>query len=373
MTPVRDLKSVLLTDLRYSRVFKPKVAFVTVEDAKSLFGDDLKRKVKLRVPGRHTGSFHLPQLIPNFRHLIHNFGMLQCRHPSCDVEASQCISTQRMYLCGTHLEELRTKIAQVLNFIREPFSLNMADHEENDLAEYTSLIGLLEAVFYDSKKSPVILEAVLNVRNFLIITSTVLNPDAATSVPLVALILRLMFENEHEADGLLSALRKVIELILSAFGIIYSWICISSAPIAHRIECAFVVGWLGAVDACLEGQPWMGKVVFGIAFGIMYSWICISSAPIAHRIECAFVVGWLVTVVACLEGQPWMWKVVFGIASGTACVYFIRKSIAFLKNYSKKAIISRFETERKMVYEFHGDADGAFELGVHAHTHTHRI
>ena len=322
MTPVRNLKSVLLTDLRGSRVFKPKVAFVTVEDAKSLFGDDLKRKVKLRVPGRHTGSFRLPQLIPNFRHLIHNFGMLQCRHPSCDVEASQCISTQRMYLCGTHLEELRTKIAQVLNFIREPFSLNMADHEENDLAEYTSLIGLLEAVFYDSKKSPVILEAVLNVRNFLIITSTVLNPDAATSVPLVALILRLMFENEHEADGLLSALRKVIELILSAFGIIYSWICISAAPIST-----------------------------------------------ADMIEGAFVVGWLGTVVACLEGQPWMWKVVFGIASGTACVYFIRKSIAFLKNYSKKAIISRFEMERKMVYEFHGDADGAFELGVHAHTH----
>lgn len=66
------------------------------------------------------------------------------------------------------------------------------------------------------EKSPEILEAILNARNFLIITSTVLQPIIAgpTAVPLVALMLRLILENKNDTgkvNCLVSDLRKVID------------------------------------------------------------------------------------------------------------------------------------------------------------------
>ena len=106
----------------------------------------------------------------------------------------------------------------------------MEDHDQKDLTESTSLIGLLEVVYHAKEKSPEILEAILNARNFLIITSTVLQPIIAglTAVPLVALMLRLILEAKKEDTGkvnrLVSGLRKVIEVNLAAFGIVYSWI-----------------------------------------------------------------------------------------------------------------------------------------------------
>ena len=109
-----------------------------------------------------------------------------------------------MYLCPTHVDRLKTVISQVIKegpVADENFSLSMEDHDQKDLTESTSLIGLLEVVYHAKEKSPEILEAILNARNFLIITSTVLQPIIAgpTAVPLVALMLRLILEAKKKS------------------------------------------------------------------------------------------------------------------------------------------------------------------------------
>ena len=181
----------------------------------------------LRIPGKCAGYFELKQFDPNFL----SEGEILCRHPECckiNLQAQGSGNRRELYLCPTHVDRLNTVFPQVIKggpVTAKNFSLSMQDHEKQDLIESTSLIGLLEVVYHAKEKSPEILEAILNARNFLIITSTVLQPDAGpTTVPLVALMLRLILsENDTgKVNCLVSGLRKVIEATLAAFGIVYS-------------------------------------------------------------------------------------------------------------------------------------------------------
>ena len=173
------------------------VMLSTLQDAESLFGVERKEKVMLRIPGKFAGYFELKQFDPSFL----SKGEIFCRHPKCPKRNPQAQGSgqrQALYLCPTHVDRLKTVFSQVIKegpVAEENFSLSMEDHDQKDLTESTSLIGLLEAVYHAKEKSPEILEAILNARNFLIITSTVLQPDAGpTAVPLVALMLRLILE-----------------------------------------------------------------------------------------------------------------------------------------------------------------------------------
>ena len=230
-TTVSDLRRVLQQKTECQQHAPPHVMLSTLQDAESLFGVELKEKVVLRIPGKCAGSFELKQFDPNFL----SEGEILCRHPECckrNLQAQGSGNRRELYLCPTHVDRLNTVFSQVIKggpVADENFSLSMEDHDQKDLIESTSLIGLLEVAYHAIKqKSPEILEAILNARNFLIITSTVLQPDAGpTAVPLVALMLRLILKNENDTgkvNCLVSGLRKVIEVTLAAFGIVYSWI-----------------------------------------------------------------------------------------------------------------------------------------------------
>ncbi|KAL9954365.1 hypothetical protein ACROYT_G041890, partial [Oculina patagonica] len=113
-----------------------------------------------------------------------------CRHPSCNNKnpvAAKC-GKRDLYLCPNHQQVLRNSISNTLARNNIQISMSAEKPQPGHFAGYTSLISLLEGAYQDAKKfhtlkgkSPIVVEAILNVRNFLIITSTVLNPDEDNS------------------------------------------------------------------------------------------------------------------------------------------------------------------------------------------------
>ena len=111
----------------------------------------------------------------------------------------------------------------------------MYEFHQKRLQRYTSLISLLEGAYHDAKKfqtlkgkSLLIQEAILNVRNFLIIINCLLNPNGDNleiALPPVFQILRLILQNPDLTDPsgvhLIYLLYEVIEMILFYFGVIY--------------------------------------------------------------------------------------------------------------------------------------------------------
>ena len=143
-------------------------------------------------------------------------------------------------------------------------------------AGYTSLISLLEGAYHDAKKfqtpkgkSPLIQEAILNVRNFLIITNCLLNPNGdnlGIALPPVFQILRLILQNPNATNKLgvhlIYMLRKVIEMILFSFGVIYCWVTLALSNPGAQI--GFGVGFILGAGAFSLG-PWGGAA--GVAIG----------------------------------------------------------------------------------------------------------
>ena len=289
LTTVSDLRRLLqqmTSEMTECQHTPPHVTRGTIQDAKSLFGE----KVMLRIPGKCAGSFVLKQFHPNL-----SGDEVFCRHPTCREQSGH---RRELYLCPTHVISLKKDISQVIKggpVADENFSLSMQDHDHKDLIESTSLIGLLEVVYHAKEKSPEILEAILNATNFLIITSTVLQPDIAglTAVPLVALMLRLILEDKNDTgkvNCLVSDLRKVIEVNLAAFGIVYSWISKSTIGSEMFAKWACLLGILLGLSALVVGYfewevpmvstYWKETAVGGfstgvvlVTAGLVYEWL----------------------------------------------------------------------------------------------------
>ena len=330
-TTVSDLRRVLQQTTECQQHAPPHVMLSTLQDAESLFGVELKEKVMLRIPGKFAGSFELKQFDPNFLSKDEIF----CRHPKCrkrNLQAQGSGNRRELYLCPTHVDRLKTVLSQVIKggpVADENFSLSMEDHDQKDLTESTSLIGLLEVVYHAKEKSPEILEAILNARNFLIITSTVLQPIIAgpTAVPLVALMLRLILENKNDTgkvNCLVSGLHKVIEVNLGAFGIVYSWISKSTIGSVRFAK--------GGIDVVVKGACLLGFLLglFALSVGY-YKW----KVPVVSTYWKEIAVGGgLVSVYECCSGN-----------SGS----------------SENGDLS---SRRIDMYYFQGDADGGLEVSV---------
>ena len=330
-TTVGDLRRVLQQKTECQQHAPPHVMLGTLQDAESLFGVELKEKVMLRIPGKFAGSFELKQFDPNFLSKDEIF----CRHPKCrkrNLQAQGSGNRRELYLCPTHVDRLKTVLSQVIKggpVADENFSLSMEDHDQKDLTESTSLIGLLEVVYHAKEKSPEILEAILNARNFLIITSTVLQPIIAgpTAVPLVALMLRLILENKNDTgkvNCLVSGLHKVIEVNLGAFGIVYSWISKSTIGSERFAK--------GGIDVVVKGACLLGFLLglFALSVGY-YKW----KVPVVSTYWKEIAVGGgLVSVYECCSGN-----------SGS----------------SENGDLS---SRRIDMYYFQGDADGGLEVSV---------
>ena len=253
----------------------PKVSKSKFRDARKLFGVNCDNKVTLRNPG-HLGAYEeivLLQFDPNFMST-----KVVCRHPSCNnINPAAAKSGKRdLYLCPCHQQVLRNSILDALAKKSVEISTSAEKPEPGHFVGYTSLISLLEGAYHDAKKfntlqgKPLaVQEAILNVRNFLIITSTVLNPDEdnlGIALPPVVQIIRLILENPGTVEllgvGLIYVLREVIEMILFAFGVIYTWVSLALRSPGAQIG-AGVGGCIGAIAFVLG--PWSGAAGVAVA------------------------------------------------------------------------------------------------------------
>ena len=254
----------------------PKVSKSSLLDAKRLFGDNFKTKVTLRKSG-HLGAHEeisLLQFDPNF-----TSSEVTCRHPSCSTKNSKAAKSgnkRDLFLCPTHQQVLNKSISDL--FVKKKIVLSTSTEKlkHGHFAGYTSLISLLEGAYHDAKKfqtlkgiSPLIQEAILNVRNFLIITNCLLNPDddnVGIAVPPVVQILLLILQNLSATNklgvNLIHMLRDVIEMILFSFGVIYCWVSLALRNPATQIGSG--VGMILGASAFILG-PWSGAA--GVAIG----------------------------------------------------------------------------------------------------------
>ena len=337
-TTVSDLRRVLQQKTECQQHAPPHVMLSTLQDAESLFGVELKEKVMLRIPGKCAGYFELKQFDPNFL----SEGEILCRYPECckiNLQAQGSGNRRELYLCPTHVERLNTVFSQAIKggpVTDKNFSLSMEDHDQKDLTESTSLIGLLEVVYHAKEKSPEILEAILNARNFLIITSTVLQPIIAgpTAVPLVALMLRLILEAKKEDTGkvncLVSGLRKVIEATLAAFGIVYSWISKSTIRSGRSAN--------GGIDVVAKGVCRLGFLLGLSALFVGYF-------------------KWKVPVVS----TYWKETAVGGFLTGVVAAGLVYECRPGNSGSSENGDLSSRPND---MYYFQGDADGGLEVSV---------
>ena len=212
----------------------PPITIETVfHDASKLFGTNFDEKVTLR-EDEHLEACKdiiLHHFDPNFQS-----SDVYCRHPSCGNRNPEAAKEGKrdLYLCPLHRKNLVTSIENALVTRKIDIPKITEVPEEEQFTGYTLLIGLLERAYHNSKifgrfaekeSTPMIEEAILNVRNFLIITSTVLNPDVDNlhlTLPSMLKILEHIVNNRDESipivAGLVSSLKEVIEMILSAFG-----------------------------------------------------------------------------------------------------------------------------------------------------------
>ena len=258
----------------------PKAIKSAFQDASKLFGTNFDTKVTLRYAG-HLGANEdiiLCQFDPNFTSTD-----VFCRDPSCANKNPEAAKEGKrdLYLCPLHRKNLITSIENALAMKKINIPKNTEVPEEEQFTGYTSLIGLLERAYQNSKKfgrfeerksTPMIEEAILNVRNVLIITSTVLNPDEnnlALLLPNIIYILRLILENSNSAENLVAdlvyLLRQVIEMILFYFGVIYRWV--SLALHSPGLQLGAGLGGTIGLGAGLFFGPWGAAA--GMAAGVV--------------------------------------------------------------------------------------------------------
>ena len=130
---------------------------------------------------------------------------------------------------------------------------------------YTSMIGHLDHAYRDCMTSPfsrrlgwrtkpLVKEAILNVRNYLIIVNAVLNPDEenlGVVLPPVYQILREILQNCHNREfvqNLVQLLREVVRAIVFAFGVVYTWVSVALSDPGAQIGAG-----LGGIIGCVAG------------------------------------------------------------------------------------------------------------------------
>ncbi|XP_015759191.1 PREDICTED: uncharacterized protein LOC107338468 [Acropora digitifera] len=129
----------------------PKAIKSAFQDASKLFGTNFDTKVTLRDAG-HLGANEdilLCQFDPNFASTD-----VYCRHPSCrnrNLEAAK-EGKRDLYLCPLHRKNLVTSIENALAIRNIDIPKNTEVPEEEKFTGYTSLIGLLERAYQNSKK-----------------------------------------------------------------------------------------------------------------------------------------------------------------------------------------------------------------------------
>ena len=255
----------------------PTVTKTDFQDAKELFKIKTKQfeaKVTLRKAKRFKEEIVLPQFDPNF-----TSNDVICRHPSCKSRNPKAAIRDKgvkrdLYLCPSHRELLKRSICKAMEKGKVKFPMSEFASEPGRFEGYTAFISILEGAYHEARKVPTVRdtsrmveEAILNVRNFLMITNTLLNPDdnnLELALPPVVQILQHILENQNSANKLLKSLlpllKEIVDMILFAFGVLYTWVSLANP--GTKIG-AGVGGCIGAAAFALG--PASGAV--GVAVG----------------------------------------------------------------------------------------------------------
>ena len=258
----------------------PEAITSDFQDARILFGTNFDTKVTLRDAGHHGANedIILHQFDPNFVSKD-----VYCRDPSCRNRKPEATKEGKrdLYLCRLHRKKLITSIENAFAMRKIDIPERVGFLEEEQFKGYTWLIGLLEHAYQNSKKfgnlekgatTTMIEEAILNVRNILIITSTLLNPNDVNLDLIfryVISLLGLILENANSAVILVTALvyflREVIEKILYAFGVIYTWVSLALYSPGAQIG-AGLGGTIGLVVGIFLAPR---RAAFGMGAGVL--------------------------------------------------------------------------------------------------------
>ena len=237
----------------------PSVVKTEFHDAKALFqseNPEMKGTVTLRQSKNCVEEISLLQFDPNFKS-----SSVFCCHSTCVNKnpraAVQGDGVKRdLYLCPDHRELVESSICQAMEKEGINFPRSELTSEPGRFEGYTELISILEAACH---KSELVKEAILNVRNFLIITSILLNPDDGNlqlALPPVYRILQKLLETDREKSLVLSAykpvrkllslLKEVMDMILYPFRVIYTWVSLSNpGTTTGAIVGGFLTGAIG--------------------------------------------------------------------------------------------------------------------------------
>ena len=221
-----------------------------------------------------------------------------CRHPLCKKENIRAPSLDKgvkrdLYLCPHHRGELESLICGAIEEKNLPqtFSKDEFTPDSSRFEGYTSLISLLEAAYQEGRQKPntkstlmrsqIVEEATLNVRNFLIITHTLLNPEddnLAIALPPVVHLYKLLLNSPENSTKLLknliSSLKEVVDLILFSFGTLYTWISMTNPGTDIGAGLGGIAGAVGFVMGPAAGA--IGVAVGGVLGSFLgkgiYNW-----------------------------------------------------------------------------------------------------
>jgi hypothetical protein len=225
---------------------------ITPVDSKNLTSEiKSTKKLTLRSAqgAANDDAIKLKQFDPNF---MSPNGEIRCRSPGCKQRRKRQFSIEKedLHLCPRHrklTEDYVTKMCA-----EKGVNLSLKQYSPGDFEGYTSMIGLLESAYFLFVKCPpgsgdvlkgkptIPREVFINLRNFLMITNALLNPNFQNvitalkgSMEIFLAILRILQEDGEmiveQLTRLVGLLRSVIEHVLFAFGIIYSWIYVALA------------------------------------------------------------------------------------------------------------------------------------------------
>ena len=275
----------------------PTVPVKTTQcNAKKLFGDAPyhSKKIHLRTSEqmKHGSAIKLPQFDPNFFSL----DQVHCRYPDCcETKAripnhSSKTNKEDLYLCQSHREQMVHIITKQCAERGIKLNVNYNDVQHEDFDGYISLIGLMEKAFQHFKKmasvSPTfpfpssvvdlfLAEIFLNVRNLLIITNVLLNPDHVniyTVLISVSSILYLLVERSGDrqfVENIVFLLGGVMETIYFYFGIVCTWVSLpfrrnQGAQIGAGLGCA-----AGAIAAAAAFGPALPVIALAAGIGLV--------------------------------------------------------------------------------------------------------
>ena len=282
----------------------PTVPVITTQhNAKKLFGDAPyhSKKIDIRTSEqiKQGSAIELPQFDPNFFSL----DQVHCRYPDCcETKAripnhSSKTNKEDLYLCQSHREQMVHIITKQCAERGIKLNVNYNDVQHEDFDGYISLIGLMEKAFQHFQKmasfskeeasvSPTfpfpssvvhlfLAEIFLNVRNLLIITNVLLNPDPVNICAVliaVCSILYLLVEQSRDpqyVENIVFLLREVMETIYFYFGIVCTWVSLPfrrnpGAQIGAGLGCA-----AGAIAAGAAFGPALPVIALAAGIGFV--------------------------------------------------------------------------------------------------------